>query len=408
MTSPGSARRGQGRPGWTVPLAMLATSALVGGLAWPAWAQSPVELLQEEVRGLSELVGLQRRLAEAELEVGRAVREEATIDEALRRARLLFSEREGGLAVAREEVRRRLRALARGGRRGFLSVLLKSRHLSDFRKRRRAMARTLREDVVRIAAYKDELARVLALRTEIGVAQARASKVRQELMRRRDELTKLRQAREATLAELRRRGVGLRLAKASGVMRHRLGRLVTSLRSEARLADSPRRLRRRLPHPVEAAVVVPYGPVREPPFGAVTMHSGWRYGAEAGAEVRAVFAGRVVYARPMRGYGPLVIVDHGGDVHSLSAHLGELRVKEGDSVGTGQVLGTVGGAATLRGAGLYFEIRTGGRTVDPAVWLAPRGEDSDLPPRRAWSAPDGAPAPVRPRAPASPSSLAAR
>ena len=136
------------------------------------------------------------------------------------------------------------------------------------------------------------------------------------------------------------------------------------------------------------------------------MHAGWRYGAEAGAVVRAIFAGRVVYARPMRGYGLLAIVDHGGDVHSLCAHLGELRVKEGEILSTGQALGTVGGEGTLRGAGLYFEIRTGGRTVDPSIWLAPRSEDSEPTPRRASSAPAGSRAAAP--SPAPPSPLAAR
>ena len=69
------------------------------------------------------------------------------------------------------------------------------------------------------------------------------------------------------------------------------------------------------------------------------------------------------------------IVDHGGGVASVYAHADVLVVAKGESVVRGQQLGKVGETGSLRGPYLYFEMRDGGKPVDPAGWLRP--EDGD-------------------------------
>jgi septal ring factor EnvC (AmiA/AmiB activator) len=77
----------------------------------------------------------------------------------------------------------------------------------------------------------------------------------------------------------------------------------------------------------------------------------------------------VVHAGWFKGYGNLVIVDHGGGYHSLVAHLAAMRTAQGEDVEAGSVLGTVGDSGSLKGAYLYFELREKGKPVDPAAWL---------------------------------------
>ena len=85
--------------------------------------------------------------------------------------------------------------------------------------------------------------------------------------------------------------------------------------------------------------------------------------APAGTPVRAVFGGRVAFADEYADYGKSVIVDHGDGYFTVSAHLGEIDVAVGDDVGTGARLGSV------RGEILYFEIRSGTQSLDPAEWF---------------------------------------
>ena len=123
-----------------------------------------------------------------------------------------------------------------------------------------------------------------------------------------------------------------------------------------------------LPWPVEGRVRAGFGRRKHPRFDTYTVHNGLEIEAPPDAEVRAVHEGRVVFADRFRGYGLMVVVDHGGKHHSLYAQLAEVAVAPGQEVAAGTVLGTAdpGGAD---GPGVYFEMRYQGRPEDPLDWL---------------------------------------
>jgi septal ring factor EnvC (AmiA/AmiB activator) len=344
-------------------------SMVLGGAPVLANALSPAELLRAEAKELSELARIERRFVEAELALARATAQRSAVDDTLARASRVLSSRTETLARQQAALRRRLRALSRVRAPGLIALLLGSRRLSDLRKQRRAVAARVREDVRQIAAFRAEVARIRAIAAMVESQREVLENARRKVEARRAKLLAMRQAREKILARLHERGVPAKLARARGRLERRLRGLVRALRSEVSALRSPLKLRGRLPHPVLGPVEVPFGTVREPPFGAVTMHPGWRYRATKGTPVRAVFAGRVVYARALAGYGPIVIIDHGAQFHTLSAHLARIDVRLGQAIATGDVIGLVGGAETPRGEGLYFEIRRAGRPVDPAGWL---------------------------------------
>ena len=130
-------------------------------------------------------------------------------------------------------------------------------------------------------------------------------------------------------------------------------------------------LRGKLPHPADGPTEVGFGKVVNPRFNTVTIQKGIDVRAPLGAAVRAVAPGRVVHAGWFKGYGNLVIVDHGDGYHTLVAHLQSMSTAMGEEVEAGAPLGTVGETASLKGPYLYFEIREHGRSVDPGQWLAP-------------------------------------
>ena len=89
--------------------------------------------------------------------------------------------------------------------------------------------------------------------------------------------------------------------------------------------------------------------------------------APAGSPVRAIFPGRVAFADSYADYGRTVILDHGGGYYTLSANLGEIEVKVGNEVKGGGRIGTLGDGPA--GSALYFELRIGQETADPAEWF---------------------------------------
>ncbi len=85
----------------------------------------------------------------------------------------------------------------------------------------------------------------------------------------------------------------------------------------------------------------------------------------AGSPVKAVWTGTVSFADVFMGQGLMIILEHGGGYYTVYSRLGELRVSAGERVNAGEVL-------ALSGDVLHFEIRIGGKAVDPMVWLEKR------------------------------------
>jgi murein hydrolase activator len=110
--------------------------------------------------------------------------------------------------------------------------------------------------------------------------------------------------------------------------------------------------------------------------GRAELHSAHRPGADGpgiemraprGTPVRSVYAGRVAFADQYAAYGKTVILDHGDSYYTVSANLAEIAVHTGDEVSSGTRIGSVGDMG--QGPMLYFEIRVGTDTVDPAEWF---------------------------------------
>src|SRR5262249_46882198 len=152
-----------------------------------------------------------------------------------------------------------------------------------------------------------------------------------------------------------------------------LGRLVDTLGSSG---SPPARdvwmFRGLLDWPADGAVTSGFGNAIHPRFKTVVPHPGLDIDAPEGSPFRSVFDGKIAFAAPLHGYGLTAIVDHGGGVLSVYAHAGVLVVSVGDSVTRGQELGRVGDSGSLRGPYLYFELREGGKPVDPTAWLRRR------------------------------------
>ncbi|HTA76773.1 MAG TPA: peptidoglycan DD-metalloendopeptidase family protein, partial [bacterium] len=128
-------------------------------------------------------------------------------------------------------------------------------------------------------------------------------------------------------------------------------------------------VRGRIPWPVSGKIISYFGKTKDPRFNLMVDNSGIQIQAAQGTPIHAVAAGVVKFADWFKGYGKLVILDHGRGYYSLYAQAANLNVSEGDSVASGQVLGSVGDTDSLVGSSLYFEIRKNGTPQDPLHWL---------------------------------------
>ena len=119
----------------------------------------------------------------------------------------------------------------------------------------------------------------------------------------------------------------------------------------------------RLPWPVRGRVSLGYAPEADPP------RRGMGIAAAEGQAVTAVAAGKVVHNDILRGFGTVLIVQHGSDYYSLYAFLGNSPLPVGKEVAAGTVLGTVGWYPAISAPGLYFELRFKQKAINPLPWL---------------------------------------
>ena len=113
----------------------------------------------------------------------------------------------------------------------------------------------------------------------------------------------------------------------------------------------------------------PFGIRTHPSYGTQEFHQGVDFEARTGDEVYAASGGRVTYAGRQKGYGKIVLIDHGRDISSVYAHLSETTVRKGDQVEAGQRIGKVGVSGNATGSHLHFELRVSGEAVDPLDYL---------------------------------------
>jgi septal ring factor EnvC (AmiA/AmiB activator) len=293
--------------------------------------------------------------------------------------------------VQRAAALARLRLLDRLARAPRAPLPLPGEDAGRWARDRADLAAVVRADLARLATFD-------ATAERLGARQAAVDRARRELVQVRGEAEAERAALDAEAA--RRRGLLAtaredraaqeRLAAELAQAATRLEALVRDLdrraRARARVAATrpaaPGRpappavglgaLRGRLPWPLEGRVLSGFGRQVHPRFGTEVVRHGIAIEAAEGAPVRAVHAGTALYRGWLRGYGNLLVLDHGQGYYTLYAHVASILVEEGERVDGGQVVARAGETGSVEGPRLYFEIRYQGRAEDPEGWLRRR------------------------------------
>ncbi len=321
-----------------------------------------MEALDRTARLLGQEVSIARRAASAARKERDALEERA-------------GELEARVATSKRLLRARARALYRAGELGSVRILFSSGDLPDFLARMSSLRRLLEHDGELLARHQADLAALDTARSEARASAERLARAERELEARSGELAGERAAKRNLVRRLHRdrkreRAALVELEKAAQALEETLA----SLGAETPLVPSGSGvsfagLRGSLAAPVSGRVVERFGRQVDRDFQTETFRSGIVYDAARGEPVRAVAGGNVRFAGWFRGYGRMVILDHGGQYFTVSGHLDELSVAVGDVVEAQERIGTVGETGSLSGPRLYFEVRQGAKALDPDDWL---------------------------------------
>lgn len=149
-----------------------------------------------------------------------------------------------------------------------------------------------------------------------------------------------------------------------------LEREEASIKANIRAASQPKGTRpAQLQKPVSGVIESGFGPRVHPIYGTVKMHNGVDMHGSSGDPIRAASGGTIIMAGNKGGYGNTLMIDHGGGLVTLYAHMLSFGVSVGDKVKAGQTIGKVGSSGLSTGPHLHFEVRVNGTPVDPMNYL---------------------------------------
>jgi septal ring factor EnvC (AmiA/AmiB activator) len=274
------------------------------------------------------------------------------------------------------QLQKRLVALYKVGQIGLARALLSAAGTPlELAEKYAFLARIVRHDRQLMAEYRQQAAAVERALSDLQQLRERQVAVATQRRAQQAALNSAGQAKKQLLAGLRTDEA--KLATALEELRAKAARLADLVKKLETASTQPytgksadfSAQQGRLTWPVTGKVRIGFGTTRHPDLGTLIESNGLEIAVPSQTPVKSVWAGRVLYASPLKGFGNLMVLDHGDKYYTLYAHAARFTRKVGDLVGPGDTVAFSGHEG--RDA-VYFEIRHRGEPVDPLLWLAPR------------------------------------
>ncbi|MBW2334897.1 MAG: peptidoglycan DD-metalloendopeptidase family protein [Deltaproteobacteria bacterium] len=273
-------------------------------------------------------------------------------------------------SAARTYLKKRLIAFYKFGRSGYVWLLASSATLQEFQKTIKYMKAIMVQDRQVLDIFDRQMRQV---ESELSSLKENVAKV--------EELKKVKNSRMTLLEKYIEKKVLLlmkthrekefyaravkELKEATRALSETMMHLETK-EKESMLSESFAKMKGKLPLPLKGKIL---GDVKQFGFIPFMHRKGIYITGSQGEAVRSVFPGRIDYSGWFKGYGQLLIIDHGYHYFTVFAHLEEIVKKKGEAVSGGEVIGVAGDPGWQVGPGIYFEIRKRGNHLDPKRWL---------------------------------------
>jgi murein DD-endopeptidase MepM/ murein hydrolase activator NlpD len=341
---------------------------------------SQIALLDENLNTLSrQLENCERQLAQVRAERAKIEETLARLEKQRQEKLSQISELEREKRLQEQALSSRVRFFYTSSMNPYLMILLQARDLGDFLERVTFVNALINADKKLIEDISEVRAQIAQAEQDIEELKASYESYLAEKRRREQELETL-----AALQYQKKREIDRTLdTKAQTLEQARKNRqyyeqledeleqtakelisIIRKLESSSNKAYS-----HELIWPVNGTVTSKFGMRMHPILGYERMHYGIDIAAPSGTPIKAAQSGKVIYAGSMRGYGNIVIIDHGKGFTTLYAHCSVLIVSAGVEVKQGDTIAKVGSTGLSTGPHLHFEVRVNGEPQDPLKYL---------------------------------------
>jgi len=337
-----------------------------------------VSITEKETRIISELENLNFSLNDARQTVFLIQKDILKIDQLMKENSDRSRELSKITRKNEEYAARRIVALYKLNQLGKFNILASTDSLYDFFHRKLALEKILRQDEMVLEKLQKNQNELSLVRQNLAAQKKKKNALEKRLNARIKEMTQKRKKRAQLLTKIRnKKALTLAAIKSLKQSAEALNTTFSDFKKENPAkhpyADaSPHSftdLKGLLIMPVNGKIVELFGPYTNTEFNLVNFRSGINIRAERGEPILAVYKGITLYANWFKGYGNMIIIDHGDHYYTLYAHAEELFKKKGDPVEAGEVIATVGDTGSMAKPGLHFEVRYHGKPIDPAPWI---------------------------------------
>ena len=337
---------------------------------------------QEKVL-LSKLADFEQDVADSRRTVKEIERKISLAKIAIKNSKARLADLKKSKKDAEARLARRLVTLYKYGRKGHTKILFYATDLEEFWHRLKYLKVIMAEDreaLFRLSKeesrYREEILWVEGQLAEdqaiMNEASMRLISLRRELEKKVIRLMKIHKEKEFYETAVKELGL------ASQNLKQALAKIEKKDDYRVILPSCFADSKGRLPFPVKGRAIKPD---ELSAFARLGLHKGIFIDGTSDAGVKAIFPGRVDFSGHLKGYGQIIIINHGSRFFTISALLSERKKKKGDMVKAGTVIGLAGRNRPAKRQMLYFEIRRGGENLDPLEWTevhSPPGRDSLL------------------------------
>ena len=338
-------------------------------------------LQKKEISYLETLPKIEKLLQDAEKEL-------QTIEKDLEFAQKEIIATEKEAVIEKEKLKEktkllesRLREIYKHRLTGYLEILFNSESFSDFLTRFRYIKNILSLDAEVIRDIRQQMKKIEENKIKLENREAILNLLKQEVEKEKENIEFSIQAKKSIINKLdSQKETYLKSLKELEQSSQDIKNIIEKIYKQQE-EDSKKTSQNEVPTiilqpkkgilalPIQGKLISEYGRQKNTDYNTDTFNSGIDISVPLGQVVHAAGSGEVIYTGNIKGYGQIIIIDHGGRVTTLYAHLSKILINIGDKVKKGQSIAQAGDSGGVSSTRLHFEVRVEGKPTDPMNWL---------------------------------------
>jgi len=319
---------------------------------------------------LGQLEALEKSFGQIQKRIGTMKDQQKELDKQMQDMKKEIGSGEKQLAKQKTLLSKRLREAYKIYSLSGWEYQLASRDFSDFVLRRRYLKSLTDKDRAIIDQQSTDIKAIEAKRTGIEAKRKEIDKLILDMGNEKKALALQMKQKKAFIEKIKQdKALQQKAAKEMAEAKKKLSSRVAKLEknSSKEIKSNFAGKKGKMNCPTRGIIQVGFG---ESAIGrGKAFHGGYDIKAKLGTKITTPASGRVVFSGRFRGFGNLIVLDHGNKYHSLYGHLRDLPHAVGKYLKVGQAIGYVGDTGSLKGAYLYFELRHKGKPINPDDWV---------------------------------------